>query len=129
MKKEEMILLKNEELQFQSNATVAGKTPAIFGTITVTNQRFIWNKTRGVKIALAAGVIGLASHALREKNFSLSLEQINQIRGVEANGLEFITNDGNTFKYWLDYKGFSRKNATPLRDEMVNYIQNIIDNT
>ena len=60
-------------------------------------------------------------------SFSIFLKDINAIQGVKANEIEFIMNDGMSFSFGLQYPGFSPKNIQGKRDDIVSYIQGIIN--
>ena len=120
------LLLQGEELVFQGKA-VSGKGAVAHGEITITNQRFIWKKSKGGKSFLAAGLVGLTVNAFGTKSFSIFLKDINAIQGVKANEIEFIMNDGMSFSFGLQYPGFSPKNIQGKRDDIVSYIQGIIN--
>lgn len=120
------LLLQGEELVFQGKA-VTSKGPVAHGEITITNQRFIWEKSKGGNSFLAAGLVGLTVHAFGAKSFSFFLRDFNAIQGVKANEIEFLTNDGTSFSFGLQYPGFSPKNIQEKRDYIVSYIQGVIN--
>ena len=120
------LLLQGEELMFKCKAVTRMRSVA-HGEITVTNQRFIWEKSKGGKSFLAAGLIGLTVNALGAKSFSIFLKDINAIQGEKANKIVFLMNDGMSFSFELQYPGFTPKNVQGKRDDIVRYIQGAIN--
>ena len=131
------LLMQGEELVFQFMASFSEGKAFRDGDLFLTNQRLIWKKASSLKAGLKGGLIMGVISASGKNTYSIPLNTIQAIGQWKKNGIEFLTNDGTTYKMNLTESssvlgaagiGTLKKGAEEKRNAVIEYIQNVISN-